>query len=83
MLKKGNRMDDKERLAFLKQMGLSVGRLHTEKEEKKTTKQRKDTRVEKSDLIALARKFDVTPTPKKAQTFEEFAKEEEGEKDDR
>ena len=68
-------MDDKERLAFLKKMGFSVGRIHTEKEEKK--QRRTDTRVDKSDLIAMARKFDVVPTPKKAQTFEEFVKEEE------
>jgi len=76
-------MDDKERLAFLKQIGFSVGRIHTEKEEKKAKQQRIDTRVEKSDLMALARKFDVAPTPKKAQTFEEFVKEEEGKNDDR
>ena len=69
-------MDDKEKLAFLKKMGFSVGRLNNTEEEKK--RQRQNNRFDKSDIIALAKIFNVTSEPKKPQTFEEFAKKEEG-----
>jgi hypothetical protein len=46
-------MDEKEKLAFLKRMGLSAGRMgKTDEEIRRRT--RTDTRVEKSDLLALA-----------------------------
>ena len=49
------KMDEKEKLAFLKRMGLPMGRIgKTDEEIRRRT--RTDNRVEKSDLIDLARK---------------------------
>lgn len=70
-------MDEKEKLKFLRQMGLSVGRGDVESPENK--KEKKDTRVDKSDLIALARIFNMHPQGqhKKQQTLTEFLDQEE------
>lgn len=74
-------MDEKERLEFLRRMGLPVGRLgKTDEEIRRRT--RVDNRVEKSDLLALAKTFDVLPERKKPQSLDEFLKEEEHGKGD-
>lgn len=64
-------------MKFLQKMGFSVSRLGESDEEKKK-KGIKDTRVDRSDLLALARKFEVAPNQKKTQSLDEFLKEEEG-----
>jgi len=64
-------MNDKERRDFLKSMGLPAGCLV----DKKGSSPAKDNRIDKSSILALARKFDVAPTPKKPQTFEDYLKE--------
>lgn len=74
-------MEEKEKLAFLKRMGLPVGRLGKSDEDIRK-RNKTDTRVDKSDLIALARMFDVTPTKKPIQTLDEFLKEKEDGKGD-
>jgi hypothetical protein len=72
-LKEGNLMDPKEKMKFLRQMGLSTMRIESEEEIKKR-KERKDNQVDKSDLKALARIFNVHPNgPKRPQqTLTEF-----------
>lgn len=72
-------MDEKEKHEFLKRMGLSAGRMGKSDEDVRK-RNRTDTRVDKSDLIALARMFDVTPKQKKVQTLDEFLKEKEDDK---
>ena len=56
-------------------MGFSVSRLGTNEEEKKN-KEKKDNRIDKSDLLSLARTFNVHPgggtAPKKQETLDEF-----------
>jgi hypothetical protein len=56
-------------------MGFSVSRLG-ESEEDKKKKGIKDNRVDRSDLLSLARKFEVAPTQKKTQSLDDFLKEE-------
>jgi hypothetical protein len=51
-------MDPKEKMKFLRQMGLSTMRIESEEEIKKR-KERKDNQVDKSDLKALARIFNL------------------------
>ena len=70
-------MNEKEKLKFLQKMGFSVSRLG-ESEEDKKKKGIKDNRVDRSDLLSLARKFEVAPTQKKTQSLDDFLKEEEG-----
>lgn len=64
-------------------MGLSTSRMEPSEEEKK--KNRKDNRIDKSDLLSLARMFNVHPgggtAPKKQETLDEFLAKEGG-KDD-
>jgi len=63
-------MDSKEQMAFLKRMGLSVSRLDIDVEAKK---KKIDNRVDKSELVSLARIFNVqTSATKKEQTLTEF-----------
>ena len=68
-------MNEKEKLKFLQKMGFSVSRLG-ESEEDKKKKGIKDNRVDRSDLLSLARKFEVAPTQKKTQSLDDFLKEE-------
>ena len=70
-------MNEKEKLKFLQRMGFSVSRLGESDEDKKK-KDIKDTKVDRSDLMALAAKFDAAPNQKKTQALDEFLKEEEG-----
>ena len=62
-------------MKFLQKMGFSVSRLG-DSEADKAKKAKRDNYIEKSDLMALARKFDVAPAPKKTQSLDEFLKEE-------
>ena len=62
-------------MKFLQKMGFSVSRLG-ESEEDKKKKGIKDNRVDRSDLLSLARKFEVAPTQKKTQSLDDFLKEE-------
>lgn len=64
-------MDHKEKMAFLKKMGMSVSRMDVDVEAKK---KKAANRVEKSDLLALARTFNVHPagSKPKQQTLNEF-----------
>jgi hypothetical protein len=66
-------MDSKEKIKFLRQMGLPVGRIESDEEIRKK-KERKDNQIDKSDLKALARIFNVHPNgPKRPQqTLTEF-----------
>jgi hypothetical protein len=77
-------MDEKETAKFLKSMGFAPGALRDTSQDKVgSNKPRLDNRVDKADLLALARKFDVAPgksaaAAPKEQTLEEFLKKEEG-----
>jgi hypothetical protein len=69
-------MDDKVRREFLRKMGMPEGSgTATKEKEKGSSEKRRDNRFDKSALLTLAQKFDVAPTPKKPQTFEEYLKE--------
>ena len=70
-------MDDKEKLKFLQKMGFSVSRLG-DSEADKAKKAKRENFIEKSDLVALARKFDVAPAPQKTQSLDEFLNEQGG-----
>ncbi len=50
-------MDEKEKIKFLKQMGLSSSKF-VPSEKKKT---RQDNRIDKSDLLSLAKTFGLLP----------------------
>jgi hypothetical protein len=71
-------MNEKEKIEFLRKMGFSVSRLGSDDARKKEKKERPDTRIDKSDLLALARKFDVVPDQKKPQTLDAFLEQEDG-----
>ncbi len=53
-------MDEKEKIKFLKQMGLSSSKF-VPSEKKKT---RQDNRIDKSDLLNLAKTFGLLPDSK-------------------
>lgn len=60
-------------------MGFPISRLEMSEEEKK--KEKKDNRVDRSELLSLARTFNVLGSPKKQETLDEFLAKE-GNKDD-
>lgn len=53
-------MDHKEKVQFLKQMGLSYSQSNI-KEPTKKAKDKQDNQVDKEELISLARTFNVYP----------------------
>lgn len=63
-------MTDKEKIAFLKKMGISGSVVSDASIKQK--KEKKDLRVDRSELINLARKFDVIPKGKKQESLAEF-----------
>jgi hypothetical protein len=68
-------MDQKEKLKFLKKMGFQISRLEPTEEEIKN-KGKVNNRVDRSEILAIARTFDVIPEKKKQQNLEAFLQKE-------
>lgn len=68
-------MNEDEKKAFLKKMGMS-GSILTHESLNTKKKEKKDNRIDRSELMYLARKFNVHPDAKnKPKTLTEFLEE--------